>query len=232
MSRKSSKNDQQVTVKVDSRVFYGLVALLAVVAAIGLGWFIGQQVGGDPAAAPTTADSAAVDPAADPLGQLQPSTGMQAGGDTSGLAVATTNPLGGAAAGAPAGSAGQPVSVDEQPVGEAEPRLWIEEAAAENWVVNLGEIAPDARFEQDFTLSNIGTAELVIEDTSASCGCTAATVGDTNLGPGESTTLRVGYDPRVNQEQGRFVQKQVRIKSNDPLVPLVEFTITADVLAE
>jgi hypothetical protein len=223
MSKKSSSN--QVTVKLDSRVVYGLVAILAVAAAIGLGWFIGQQVGGG---ASQTADNAAA-PAGDvssPLGSLGDPNAAPVG---EGLTVSNEAPV--APAGA-TGSAGSPVSLEEQPVGAAEPRLWIEEAAAENWVVNLGEIPADARFERDFTLSNIGTAPLVIEDTSASCGCTAAAVGDTNLDPGETTTLRVGYDPRVNQEYGRFIQKQVRIKSNDPLVPLVEFTISADVAAE
>lgn len=222
MSKKSSGN--QVTVKLDSRVVYGLVAILAVAAAIGLGWFIGQQVGGGESQ--TADDSAPADVAGSPLGDLGNASGADAPGE---LAVSNEAPV---APGGAAGSAGSPVSLEEQPVGEAEPRLWIEEAAAENWVVNLGEIAADERFERDFTLSNIGTAPLVIEDTSASCGCTAAAVGDTNLDPGETTTLRVGYDPRVNQEYGRFVQKQVRIKSNDPLVPLVEFTISADVAAE
>jgi hypothetical protein len=36
----------------------------------------------------------------------------------------------------------------------------------------------------------------------------------------------------VNKEQGRYVQKQVRIRSNDPVAPLVEFTIAATVASE
>ena len=57
-------------------------------------------------------------------------------------------------------------------------------------------------------------------------------MADSNLAGGEETTVRVSYDPRHNQEFGKFVTKQVRIKSNDPLVPLAEFTIQADVAAE
>ena len=230
MAKKSTSSNNQVTVRLDSRVMYGVIALLAVVLAIGLGWFIGQQVGGGDAATGVTADAPAP-AAANPLGELQPSNGAASNSLSTSPALAV-QPADPAAAGAGALGAGQPVSLEAQPVGEAEPRLWIQEAADQNWVFSMGEIPGDARFEQDFTLSNIGTSELVIEDTSASCGCTAATVGETNIAPGGSTVLRVGYDPRVNQEQGRFIQKQVRIKSNDPLVPLVEFTITADVAAE
>lgn len=219
-------SDNNVTVRIDSRVAYGLIAVLAVVAAIGLGWFVGNNLGGADTATTTSPEVAQAPSNTDPIGALE------VGGDTgAGAGDTVVQP-----AAPPAGGAGTtsapPVHTDDVPVGEAEPRLWVEEAAKENWTVNFGTIPADAKHEMDFTLTNIGTAELVIEDTSASCGCTAATVGDTNLAPGESTMLRVGYDPRVNQEAGRFVSKQVRIKSNDPLVPLAEFTVTADVAAE
>jgi len=209
-------SNNQVTIKLDARFFYGLVALLAVVGIFGIGLWIGGFFGTTSAPQTTTAPAAA--PAGDlTLGQ-PPASGVQA---------VTAPPPGQAAA-----AAQKPVSVADVPVGDAEPRLWIPEAAEVNFTVDLGEIPADKATERDFTIENAGTSELVIEDTSASCGCTAAHIGESNLAPGAKTTLRVSYDPRVNQEFGKFIQKQVRVKSNDPLVPLAEFTITADVASQ
>ncbi len=195
----------------------GLIALAAVAMAIGLGYFIGNAVmGGDDqqqvAAPPAPAQGAAG-------GAVAQAT----------TALDSVNPV---ATGAPVGKGQPPIGVDDQPVGDGEARLWIPEAADSNWVFHMGDIPSDSKTEHEFSLTNVGKGTLVIEDVSASCGCTTSTVGEKELAPGASTTLRVSYDPRVNGETGRFVQKQVRIKSNDPLVPLAEFTVTADVAAE
>ncbi len=217
----SNKGSNDVTIKLDSRLLYGLIALLAVAGIFAIGLWIGNYMQGG-----TTAPVAAP--------PVAPAGGGAALSGESGLVIATAPPAADAgAAGAPAGAASSsPVHTDQVKVGAAEPRLWVPEAGAANWRVDLGQIPADKATEKDFTIENIGTAELVVEDTSASCGCTAAHIGESNLAPGAKTTLRVSYDPRVNQEFGRFVQKQIRIKSNDPLVPLAEFTITADVAAQ
>lgn len=221
-----SNNNNNVTIRLDSRVFYGLIAIVGVIAFLALGVWVGQYWRGSQQ---TAATDPAAQPGAVPTGQLV--VGEQPPAD---FGISTAVP-GGAPGDPPAAgqtAATKPVSVDEVKVGEAEPRLWIEEAAASNWTVDLGQIAADKPVEKDFEIKNVGTSELVIEDTSASCGCTAAKIGESNLAPGATTLLRVSYDPRVNQEFGRFVQKQIRIKSNDPLVPLAEFTITADVASQ
>ncbi len=219
-----SNNNNQVTIRLDSRVLYGLIAIVGVIGFLALGVWVGQYWRGNQQAAAT-------DPAAQP-GALVP--GAVPGQPTPGFQISTAVPggmPGDPAAAAPA-AASKPVSPDEVKVGSAEPRLWIEEAAASNWTVDLGQIAADKPVEKDFKIENVGTSELVIEDTSASCGCTAAHIGEKNLAPGATTVLRVSYDPRVNSEFGRFIQKQIQVKSNDPLVPLAEFTITADVASQ
>lgn len=219
-----SKNNQ-VTVKMDARVVYGLIAILAVVGIFAIGLWLGQNRGGSTAETGTTDPAGAVAPAANPGEVVLTGATPMAGAPVAGAQQP-------AAPGEAAGAAQNPVSVDQVPVGAAEPRLWVPEAAEANWTYDLGQIPADQATEKDFIIENAGTAELVIEDTSASCGCTAAAVGESVLAPGASTTLRVSYDPRVNKEFGRFVQKQIRIKSNDPLVPLAEFTVTADVAAQ
>lgn len=207
----------QVTVKIDSRFFYGLVAIIAVAGIFAIGWWLGTQLdGGSQQVAQTGQVQQAVVDAGGPI-QVVPGAAQPAAPEA-----------------APALEAGKhPVSVDEIPVGEAEARLWVDEINAENdYTYDLGQVPGGEPTEKDFTITNVGTAELVIEDASASCGCTAAVVEDSNLGPGESTLIRVSYDPRVNKEQGRFVQKQVRIRSNDAQAPLAEFSISADVASE
>ncbi len=219
-------SNNSVTVKVDSRVFYGLIAILAVAGIFAIGMYLGGVIGG-PKTATTTQTTTAPGGAAP--GAAAPAV------DVSGIQpVNPADPNAAALAAQPqaATAAQAPVSVEEAPVADGEPRIWIEEPAATNWTVDLGPIAGDKATEQDFTIKNIGKGLLVIEDASASCGCTAAHVGKKELQPGETSQVRVSYDPRVNSEQGKFVQKQVRIKSNDPKTPLVEFTIQADVAAQ
>ena len=180
-----AKKESNVTVRVDSRVFYGFIAIAAVMLAIGLGWFIGnmlQDGGTETASAPS--ETGAPVPSD---GQMQITTADENSGDTG--TSSNTNGVQSSVPSNAEGASNPPVHVDEIPVGEAEPRLWIKEAGEVNWTVHLGEIANDAKFEQEFTLMNIGTSELVIEDTSASCGCTAAAVGKTNLGPGRRDDL-------------------------------------------
>lgn len=215
MSRQRSRPAQSGGL---SGMALGLIALAAVAVAIGLGYLIGNAVmrGGDPQAASQPANAPA-------SGQGEPAPAAPPGGEIQPGAAATSAPI---------GKGQPPASAEDQPVGEGEPRLWIPEAADANWVFHMGDIPNDSKTEHEFNLTNIGKGTLVIEDVSASCGCTTSTIGEKELAPGASTTLRVSYDPRVNGETGRFVQKQVRIKSNDPLVPLAEFTVTADVAAE
>ena len=203
----------QVTVKIDSKFFYGLIALLAVLAIFGIGWFLGEQLGDDSQTA----------------GVVQPGCWR---GCRCGPAGRSRRRRSTSSRRSRRPPASNPVSVEVVPVGDSEARIWIPEPSETNWTYHLGEIAPDKATEKDFIIENTGTADLVISDASASCGCTSGPGCDSTLGPGESTTVRVSYDPRVNNEVGQFVQKSIRIKSNDPVAPLVEFAITADVLSQ
>jgi len=214
-----------VTIKVDSKVLYSLIAVVAVAGIFGIGWWLGNQIGGEgeQAAAPAANPAAPVQPAAGDAGS---SIDINSGG------IQSSDPNIQISTPAPQAKPAQPVGLEEQPTGEGEPRLWVDDVADTNFVWDFGSIPPDQAVERDFVVRNLGSGTLVIEDVSASCGCTAAIVADSSLEAGEETTVRVSYDPRHNQEFGKFVQKQVRIKSNDPLVPLAEFTIQADVEAE
>jgi hypothetical protein len=213
-----SKSSNQVSVRIDSRLFYTLIAILAVVGIFAIGMWIGNQVSGPKTPATTASSAGSSAPAA-------ATAGIQPGLSSGDVQVAT----------APAADAKgkPPVSPQEQAIGPDDPRLGIKEIGADNnYTFAMGAIPADQKTEREFTLENLGNSTLVIKNTSASCGCTAAVADKKELAPGETTTLHVGYDPRVNSDYGKFVQKQVRIQSNDPVVPLVEFTITAEVAAQ
>ena len=220
-------SDSNVTIKLDSRVFYGLVAVLAVLGIFGIGWFLGNQIGGDTgaqSAGPVAQTNNVAPPPASNMGVE--SAPVTAPGQQQGMQIDPE------AMGNQGGVTSKPVSPDEVPVEEGQPRIWVEEVADTNFIYDFGEIPAQEATEKDFMVSNVGKGVLVIENASASCGCTAAVVADSELDPGESTTIRVSYDPRVNGEAGKFVSKQVRIKSNDPLAQLVEFTVQADVASQ
>lgn len=123
----------------------------------------------------------------------------------------------------------RPVSAAEVPIADNQPRIWIDEVALTDWLSDLGTISGAVPVEREFTVRNIGSGLLTVEDLSSSCGCVAAAVDLTEIWPNETAKLRVYYDPRVNADAGTSITKQVRIRSDDPLVPLAEFAIQADV---
>lgn len=75
-------------------------------------------------------------------------------------------------------------------------------------------------------LRNDGGGLLKIEDVKADCGCTVPTLTQYELGPGESTQVEVRFDSK--KFHGKVV-KTVLVTSNDPVNPVLEFMITADV---
>ncbi len=96
--------------------------------------------------------------------------------------------------------------------GPAKGRIRGPRIAVEPSQFDFGEVLPNKTVEKEFTVSNQGTKELVIEKVLTDCGCTAALLDDKLLAPGESTvlraTLRTGSSPR-------HLRKRVLIHSND-----------------
>jgi hypothetical protein len=120
----------------------------------------------------------------------------------------------------PPGAAPTPASPSATPAG---PRLALEPAR-----FDFGDVLPGRRLTKEFTLRNVGSAELVIGKLSSSCACAAALLDDKQrrLAPGHGAALRVTL--RTPATGGR-VAETVRVASNDPERPELELTITADV---
>ncbi|HPF71958.1 MAG TPA: DUF1573 domain-containing protein, partial [Candidatus Krumholzibacteria bacterium] len=75
-------------------------------------------------------------------------------------------------------------------------------------------------------VTNKGAGMLVIDNVEASCGCTIPTLNTKQLAPGESTEITVEFNSK--KFSGHEI-KTVKIYSNDPLNPVVDFMISADV---
>lgn|GEM_PF-2408359 len=73
----------------------------------------------------------------------------------------------------------------------------------------------------EFSVQNVGRAELVISDLMVTCSCLESKLDATELKPGETTKLRLKYRP--DSRTGRFEQSVV-VTSNDPKHPVLQLT--------
>ncbi len=80
---------------------------------------------------------------------------------------------------------------------------------------------PQQLIELVFTIKNTGNADLVIEKVSVSCDCTSAELEKNTIPAGESTELRVKFDPAEDNLYGE-IQRIIYLHSNDPDKPEAE----------
>lgn len=92
---------------------------------------------------------------------------------------------------------------------------------------DFGDINQGEKVTHMFVITNSGGDVLKLSNIHASCGCTAALPEKNELGPGESTNLKVTFN-----SAGRFgkQKKLIRIESNDPENPQAILTIKGNVI--
>ena len=100
-----------------------------------------------------------------------------------------------------------------------DPMVWVDSVQHD-----FGSIPASETVSHEFTVSNKGGAPLNISRVQTSCGCTAAVIGHQFLKPGESTVLKVTFDPR-----GRTgtQSRTIWIHSNDPKNSQKQIVISA-----
>lgn len=126
--------------------------------------------------------------------------------------VATLMLVGGLAAGA--GAKDSPV---------AGPRLVVEPKA-----FDFGAILADREVATDFVLRNVGTEDVVIDATTATCGCTVADKDyDKLIKPGGRTVMRV----KLKKSFPGRTEQSVLIRWNDPARKPLELKVSALVTA-
>ena len=103
------------------------------------------------------------------------------------------------------------------------PKISVEPAS-----FDFGKALPGKTLEKQFSIRNFGDADLVIEQITTTCGCTAALLADEHklLKPGQSGQLRVRLETR--DYSGRVV-RSVMVRSNDPEKKLLEVKVEATV---
>lgn len=104
-----------------------------------------------------------------------------------------------------------------------QPRLFVGQRK-----VDLGKVLEGDRVPLKWTLENQGSADLVITETRASCGCTVLRLSDEQkvIPPGGKLEIHADFD-----SHRRFGNqtKLVTVESNDPAEPRLQLEFTAEV---
>ena len=76
---------------------------------------------------------------------------------------------------------------------------------------DFGDIKADTKVRHTFTFTNTGKSPLLIEDATASCGCTTPSWTKAPVAPGARGTMEVQFDSRGKHG---IISKQVAVRAN------------------
>lgn len=86
---------------------------------------------------------------------------------------------------------------------------------------DFGDVKPESENKTTFTVTNTGDKPLIIEDVSASCGCTTPKKPEGPIAPGESDEIEVVFKPKPSQRNE--IKKTVTVVANtNPKVTMLE----------
>lgn len=77
---------------------------------------------------------------------------------------------------------------------------------------DYGDVLPESDNETVFVLTNTGDKPLIVEDVSASCGCTMPEKPDAPILPGETDVIKVVFHPKPGQVNE--IKKTVTVTAN------------------
>ena len=94
---------------------------------------------------------------------------------------------------------------------------------------DFGTVEPGTTIRQRFEVVNVGEGPLELESVAPSCGCTAALVTDRTIHPWQTGVVEVSLDTiGLSGPQS----KVVRVRTNDPRVAEIVFTLHGSVVAD
>jgi hypothetical protein len=96
-------------------------------------------------------------------------------------------------------------------------------------IFDFGRIKQGEKVTKEFIITNSGKSNLNIRMTRATCGCTASEPEKSDIGPGESSKIKVTFDSKGRSGEQK---KAVLVYSNDPLNPTQKISIKAWIDAE
>jgi len=91
---------------------------------------------------------------------------------------------------------------------------------------DFGKALQNKTLQKEFSIRNLGDADLVLDSVTTSCGCTVADGYTKLVKPGASTHMLVSLQTRTSSGK---LQKSVLIKSNDPGQGLYDLKLEATV---
>ena len=107
-----------------------------------------------------------------------------------------------------------------------QPRLTLETTAFDFGDIPYGEVV-----SRDLVVRNDGSAPLVVESVSTTCGCTTATLEPMTIPPGGSAKLHIEFDSAAHgPENVGVLTRQVFLANNDPEQPDAVIEFRANVL--
>jgi hypothetical protein len=115
-----------------------------------------------------------------------------------------------------------PAHAEEKKAETKGPHIVVEPAS-----FDFGKAVQNQTLAKQFSVRNYGNEDLVIENVSTTCGCTAALLDEKTVKPGGSATMRVTLETRTYSGK---VQRTVVVRSNDPENKLAEVKVEVTVV--
>ena len=90
--------------------------------------------------------------------------------------------------------------------------------------MDFGRVNQSGMLNREVTFTNVGRKELLIKAVQGNCNCITASAAKTSLKPGESSVIRISFNPA---DRKATQTKSITVYSNDPQNPVQRFTFTA-----
>ena len=128
-----------------------------------------------------------------------------------------------------AGGPADPPKAAASPATEKGPRIAVEPTG-----FDFGRVLQQRTLQKEFKVRNFGSADLVIENVSTTCGCTTTDsagqpIQNKVIKPGGSMPMTVKLETRTSDGK---LARSVLIRSNDTAKPMLELKVEATVVAE
>lgn len=102
---------------------------------------------------------------------------------------------------------------------ESAPRLTFD-----SYALDFGNIQGNTATEKEILFTNTGKQRLLLKAIQPNCSCITASAGKTALKPGESSILKIAFNP---SDRSGTQNKAISFYSNDPKNPVQRVTFTA-----
>lgn len=98
------------------------------------------------------------------------------------------------------------------------------ELTFDSYALDFGNITGGTPTEKEILFTNTGKKELLLKSIQPNCSCVTASASKLSLKPGESSTVKISFDP---QDRSGTQNKAISFYSNDPRRPVQRLTFTA-----